>query len=719
MESERENAPFKPSPDDEISLDMHRKKTGKETSHRQHPRYSDQSEEERALLLNTNKAAKDTKDVWLQGNKSFADLGTGGFDCSLIRQDSVAQYRRRLTNRQQLSQVDEDARRGMTESEELGFVDALQFARASSIHRKRGESLVGATARPLASLINAVCISSESALSPEQAKLQSFSFAPTQKQRKPSWNTTPRSRKKRRPTHKSQETPASITLRKASQASNVGYDTRSKPIANRFFGLYQPSGTSQPPNSFSQNHQVKFDLSIPSHDTLPVRPQRLSSVAGPQLTPSCLDLLGAHEESAYPRWKRHSVTADFALTYTDVQPTLFPCSNSPGQQALVAMGGHRKPSRSKVQTRSSVHEIIWAKDDSPNSAASYNFDLIKSASLSPVTDRGSVGQGSLSVPTSSVQALQKVFPPKSATFPRAISEDIGPINDSSPHRAFSGWSWQPDTIRESLKTGRNQGLDNISSKGFDSQPASLPELKVQVESAMSGLDTVESFPPLLNRKRTLDWQRLPLVDLNDPRAGREEDDAREGHDTLCREIKGKVPIPTVSLPDTTEEQDPFSTLEPKVMATPELSHGRNPGPAAVRLAHARQSISSIQPRRASSNIGISKASRIAKHRRSISDGAIPDVAALLAQASRIVKNSLSAFPNEDESLSRPSKVPTRKAKSVQSLSSSDEAPILITTQDPSVRLVEVAGADEGEGEDVGCLVTNASRNQSRLSLSLG
>ena len=721
IESERENAPFKPGPNDETSLDMHHRKTKWKANRRHHPSRSNRSEERRLLLPRKNLDAENSGGLWDFKGKTPAGIGSAGFDCSLIRQDSVVQYRRKLTSRQQLSQVDEDAHGSVTDSEEYEPEDALTFARAASIHRRRGDSLVCATAKPLASLVNAICIISESTVLPEESSWQSFSFATTPKHRVQSWNESRHLRSRKQPSFKSQETPASITLRKASQIVHADPTLRSKSIANRFLGWFQDSEIFQPSNHLAENQRVKFDLSTSSHDTSLVRQHRLSCVAVSQSAQLSFDLLGGQEDSpysAYSRQKRHSVTTDSALTYAEIQPINFSCSCSGGKQALAAMGGHRKPSRSSIRTGSSVHEIIWAKDDAPSSAISYSFDLTKSASLSPVTDRDSIGYGSISVPTSSIQALHRVYPPKSATFPRANRDDIGPINDSPLHLDFSNWSWRPESSQENFKLDIKHRHDSDFAKDSESQKAPKHKEKVRSSSTIAGPDTVESFPPLLNRRRTSEWQRLPLVDLNDPHAGREQNDSREQRDVPSQKMDDEVPNPSVSALEDTEEQDLSSEHEPVTMRTLGGTHGQDPGSAAMKLARARQSINSRQSRRASANIGISKASRISKHRRSISDGSVPNVAALLAQASRIAKKSTSTVANDDKPFRRPSIVSTRRSKSVQSLPASIDAPVPVTTQDPSVRLVEVAGADEGEGEDVGCLLTPSNRNKSRLSLSL-
>ena len=720
LESEHEHAPYKPGADDEVSLSMRHKKSGWKGKWSRQLKHSDHSDEGQPLLESNNLAGEASRNTWYRRDNSVGDTGLEGFNCSLIRQDSVAQYRRRLTNRQQLSQVEEDAYSSESECERQSSGDALRFAKASSIHRKRGESLVGSTAQPVASLIDAVCVSSDSYISPEQSTLRRFSFVPTQPHRNQSWTETIRSSHGNVPTLNRQDTPLSITLRKASRVFHEQRESRSMSIANRVMNWFQQSENCQPPTNFAKTRQVKFDLDIPVHDTLPVHHERLFSVAVPQSAQSSLDLLKKDDGSAYPPRRRHSVTADLALTYADMQPTHLSQSSSLSRQALVAMGTNRKPSRSSIRTGSSVHEVIWAPDDSPNRSASYNFELTKSASLSPVTDRGSIGHGSLSVPTSSVQALRAVSPTrKSATYPQAINEDVGSINESPPRHGFSSWSWQPDTIREMLKRGKDQQSDSKSAKASDARDSLQSKTKARVADTSTGLDTVESFPPLLNRKKTSDWQRLPLVDLNDPHAGREAIESSDADNEQSKVAKDKAPDLILSVLEAVASQDFANEREPGLAEIIELPHKHEADLTALKQSHSRQSLNNRHPRRASSNVGISKASRRRKPRRSISDGAIPDIATLLAQASRMVKNSMSTLPKEGEVHRRSSRDSRRRSRSVQSLSLEEETPRPVTTQDPSVRLVEVAGEDGGEGEDVGCFVTGGTgRSKSRLSLNL-
>lgn len=202
-----------------------------------------------------------------------------------------------------------------------------------------------------------------------------------------------------------------------------------------------------------------------------------------------------------------STLAEPAITFTDVHPApqsfaSVPYSNSRSSSSL---GKPRRTSSVHIKTRSSVHEIIWREDETSSGSSSQE-------SIIPVQ---------IDKPN---QALDMMTPRVTRTTSISHSAPTTPtlhVENSRlhalPEENLFEWSWNAQQPGESIPT-----------VSVADPPASAPVIQQSTSSRRqrrsiskeSSQSSVESFPPLPDRQDTTEWRRAPLVDLNDPMSGR-------------------------------------------------------------------------------------------------------------------------------------------------------------------------------------------------------
>ena len=199
--------------------------------------------------------------------------------------------------------------------------------------------------------------------------------------------------------------------------------------------------------------------------------------------------------------------AEPAITFTDVHlaPQSFasvPYSRRPSSSAVQRL---RRTSTVHIKSRSSVHEIIWREDENSSGSS-------LQGSVSPSPKDKSPGSLDNMTPTS-----PKATEVSRSTPPTPREHLQRPALESFLEGIPFEWSWNAQqTAAISSVHSSNDPLAPAST----SKSAPITPSKRLSISKESGNTRVESFPPLRDRKDTTEWRRAPLVDLNDPLAGR-------------------------------------------------------------------------------------------------------------------------------------------------------------------------------------------------------
>ena len=201
-----------------------------------------------------------------------------------------------------------------------------------------------------------------------------------------------------------------------------------------------------------------------------------------------------------------STVVEPATTYTDVHtaPQTFasvPFSKcSPSTPAKV-----RRTSTVHIKSRTSVHEIIWREQETSSGSSS-------SGSKSPVQkDKGSQTLGTITPTTPKAMFTSRSAPPT----PRGHLDS--PRLQALPEENLFEWSWQAQQTMAISSSPRSS--DPQSSTAVPRSAPTTPPRRRSISKESSN-SSVESFPPLMDRKNTTEWRVAPLVDLNDPMAGR-------------------------------------------------------------------------------------------------------------------------------------------------------------------------------------------------------
>ena len=197
--------------------------------------------------------------------------------------------------------------------------------------------------------------------------------------------------------------------------------------------------------------------------------------------------------------------AEPAITFTDVHPAPQSFASVPyscGRSSFM-LGKPRRTSSVHIKTRSSVHEIIWREDETSSGSSSQE-------SISPVqTNKPNQASDMMTPRVTRITSVSQSAP----TTP-TLHIDNSKLHTPREENLFE-WSWNTQQAGGSMPT-------------VSEPPASAPILQeasgsrphrrsISKESSQS---SVESFPPLMDRQNTTEWRRAPLVDLNDPMSGR-------------------------------------------------------------------------------------------------------------------------------------------------------------------------------------------------------
>ena len=178
------------------------------------------------------------------------------------------------------------------------------------------------------------------------------------------------------------ETPASITVRKASSAHQFNahpHDTKLVVSPNHLHAQTNAVHI-KPPNielvAFYSEHRQEC---LPQNGLVNSGPGMEASEALRSCTGcgSCMPQLTSFTDS-----RRQSVVADPAVTFADVHiaPGTFIVYNMPSRASLALPDAPQRVSAIQFRSRNSVHEIIWKEDDDATSTSSNTCSSLRSSS---------------------------------------------------------------------------------------------------------------------------------------------------------------------------------------------------------------------------------------------------------------------------------------------------------------------------------------------------
>lgn len=329
-------------------------------------------------------------------------------------------------------------------------------------------------------------------------------------------------RRRKRQTGKSHDTPATITLRKASTprsplhinfAQKTARQTSSmEGIFSSALLLYRRLSSDEGGRGTRVQHDPITNGPRLEHGpvkTAEVLPGRFSARASLP-----------HFPFAPVNSRRRSTLADPALTIAEVSiaPSTFSSPFTSRRHTLLAIEATQRTSIVQVRSKSSIHEIIWNKDDTPsrNSWSSSN-EVISSASRSSGNTTSPEDSSNKSIASDSNRGSKEGFTDEFQSSPSAIvvSEiQTVPASTQSPDD-LTGWSWNGGTAAQA---SLGKVIDNDSLQHPTSAPTSTKVSRNISRTISSRSDTpyLESFPPLLDRTLTLDWLSPQFVVLKAP-----------------------------------------------------------------------------------------------------------------------------------------------------------------------------------------------------------
>lgn len=323
-------------------------------------------------------------------------------------------------------------------------------------------------------------------------------------------------------------TPATITLRKASKIS------RSK-RAYGSFGLPSQHARIRPitePKSLPCDRLYEDSSVLLSRPPAWVTDQVDAPVAFPIAPRSCILLSNFQDSTDCPLVERQTAAAESALTFAQLYttPGTFSTSATSRKHSLLARETIRRSSAILIRSGGSVHEIIWDKDDIPSSPDS---------ACSPTVDdsprRLSMKYSELEESEASNFKLQN----------HGITQRIQALGN------IGEWSWNGQQSNRILDEEADASGSQALQQGKRPSRSTTQRgrwSKSWGKNPRDAESSMESFPPLPERKSTLESRRRPLIDINDPMSGRTEE---HGADSMPPEI---APEGIIEEPKSDEER---------------------------------------------------------------------------------------------------------------------------------------------------------------------
>ena len=328
------------------------------------------------------------------------------------------------------------------------------------------------------------------------------------------------------------ETPATITLRKASVlcgATVTEYGLQTPGISAR--PLIDPAAATSiregdPPNYMADR---SGSHALPVEGTLPLSEQGVSNGDADNHTG---EKPGPEQESAKiverpfasSGLQRQRTAANPTITFADVHtaPRTFSISSTSRKSSLSLFAQLKRKSAVNSISRNSVHEIIWKEDDLPSGCSS---DEARSPSL-PLSrmTTGAEGSGDDAGSGSPVFAENlSASPPKFTVseMPGTVSQDNSGRKHARALKAghdLFGWSW---SRRSSTKTKAKEDSANFSGHVTPIDPyqeASLRKRSTARRTKSVIIPNADSFSPLPEQKPA-DGQMTLQASFNVSQAG--------------------------------------------------------------------------------------------------------------------------------------------------------------------------------------------------------
>ena len=335
-------------------------------------------------------------------------------------------------------------------------------------------------------------------------------------------------RRRKRQTGKSHDTPATITLRKASTPRSPLHTNLTQKTARR---------TSNIEGIFTSALQIYRRLSSDEgggetrgEDKFIGKGPRLKQglIKTAEVPPGLFSARAnlPHLPFTPVNSRRRSTLADPALTIAEVNivPSSFSSRSTSRRHTLLATEAVRRTSIVQIRSKSSIHEIIWNKDDTPSQSSwSSGSGVTSHASHASGNTTSPEDGSSKSVPSDSNRGSKERLTDELQSSPSPIvSNDVQtiPASRQGPHD-FTGWSWNSRTTAQA-------SLAKVIADDTLQHPASAPtSVKTsrnisRIISSRSDTPHVESFPPLLDRTSTLDWLSPQLMVLKTPSPSSQE-----------------------------------------------------------------------------------------------------------------------------------------------------------------------------------------------------
>ena len=311
--------------------------------------------------------------------------------------------------------------------------------------------------------------------------------------------------------------PATIRVRKASAAP--GLKTTSGPASVILHGSDPDAPQSSQKSDDSTPQLVAFrstslavvDTDTPSPNTNPEEQSTVTRVSagssGKENQDRRKSLFPFEGSVKSPR----STTADTAVTLTDVH--VAPGTFSVDPRSRKASIASRRLSVVQVMSRKSVHEIVWREDESTSDSGS-------SKMISPKRDELSSRVASI------IEEDQMIASKRSRS--TSLKDNGLPGLDLGPSFGVDEnllqWSWE----MSSPSPGSSEPDNKLQSArpewkcSHDMEEASSSRTlkRKDRQSSVSAISSVQSFPPLGDRRSTAEWRQTPRADLNVPFAGR-------------------------------------------------------------------------------------------------------------------------------------------------------------------------------------------------------
>ena len=346
------------------------------------------------------------------------------------------------------------------------------------------------------------------------------------------------------------ETPATITLRKASSVdvagplkTSMGASLSREQDCERAVDAPISELLAFYSSSASEKVPTPSDISSPKSAETPTSPRQPSAITFEaeaqyyreisKSVSQCNDVSNA---------RRCSTPAEATLTFADVHVVPGSFANGPksSKQSSLPAESSRRISVVQFRSRNSVHEVIWREDDTASGSsltASSRGSQYAGCSFRSTPSSESRGSPTreTAIKSKETKALLPAVPESESSFtqmpdhlfqwtwaespvsvegtPCAVdtkSDTVGPVAETTSRSA--------DTKRDPLaQVLVNSTLDpDLVSLGQSSDQRGSRFQKPSV----SKLSRLHSFPSLRSRSSTAEWQKAPLVDLNDPLAGR-------------------------------------------------------------------------------------------------------------------------------------------------------------------------------------------------------